>query len=389
MASLSLPGVPTNKPFTLAPFIFPFSFVLAAVAFPILGNDFLAAHHLLVDPAQPALIHWPSGCLLPLASPSSSPSPFLQSLPDLTPPLQDLLQAFPTVFSSDLKNLSPHHGVQHHIHSNGPPVFSKARHLDPSRLQQAKAEFDKLEAAGIIRCSNSPWSSPLHLVPKPDGSWQPCGDFRRLNLATTPDCCPLPNIQDLSARLHGATIFSKLDLAKVYHQVPVHPPDIPKMAVITPFGLCKYCYMPNGLCNAAQTFQRLLDNNLHNLPFAFVYLDDILNASSSFSQHLRHLHQLLSLLAANGILVNPAKCSFTQSSVDFLGHHVTAAGITPLSSHVQAILDYPQPTTVKDLLRFLGLINLDRCFVPHAAAILRPLTDALIGTPKFLPGLLP
>ena len=73
------------------------------------------------------------------------------------------------------------------------------RRLDPLRLQQAKAEFSKLEAAGIIRRSNSPWSSPLHLVPKPDGSWRPCGDYRRLNLATTPNCYPLPNLQDLTA----------------------------------------------------------------------------------------------------------------------------------------------------------------------------------------------
>ena len=97
--------------------------------------------------------------------PSSSPSPFLQSLPDLSPSLQDLLQAFPTVFLSDLKTLSPHHGVQHHIHTTGPPVFAKAHRLNPSRLQQVKAEFDKLEAAGIIRLSNSPWSSPFILFP--------------------------------------------------------------------------------------------------------------------------------------------------------------------------------------------------------------------------------
>ena len=222
-------------------FHFTFPFVLATVAFPILGNDFLAAHHLLIDPAQPAVIHRPSGHLLPLSPPISPPS-FLLSLSDLPSSLQTLLHSFPTVFSSDLQNLSPHHGVQHHIHTTGPPVFAKARCLDPLRLQQAKAEFAKLEAAGIIRCSNSPWSSPLHLVPKPDGSWRPCGDYCCLNLATTPDCYPLPNLQDLTARLHGTTIFSKLDLVKAYHQVPVHPSDIPKTAVITPFGLFEYLY---------------------------------------------------------------------------------------------------------------------------------------------------
>ena len=104
-------------------FHFSFPFVLAAVAFPILGNDFLAAHHLLVDPAQPAVIHRPSGRLLPLSPPSST-SPTLHSLPDSSSSLQQLLHSFPTVFSSDLRNLSPHHGVQHHIQTAGPPVFS-------------------------------------------------------------------------------------------------------------------------------------------------------------------------------------------------------------------------------------------------------------------------
>ena len=227
--------------------------MLAAVAFPILGNDFLAALHLLIDPAQPAVIHRPSGCLLPLSPPISPPS-ILHSLSELPPSHLTLFYSFPTVFSSDLQNLSPHHGVQHHIHTTGPPVFAKARRLDPLRLQQAKTEFAKLEAAGIIHFSNSPWSSPLHLVPKLDGSWQPCSDYRRLNLATTTDCYPLPNLQDLTARLHDTTIFSKLDLVKAYHQVTVHPSDIPKKAVITPFGLFEYLYMPYGLCNAPRPF---------------------------------------------------------------------------------------------------------------------------------------
>ena len=96
--------------------------------------DFLATHQLLVDPAQPAVIHRPSGRLLPLSPPLAT-TPTLHSLPDLFSPLQHLLHSFPTVFSSDLHNLSPHHGVQHHIHTTGPPVFTNARRLDPLRLQ--------------------------------------------------------------------------------------------------------------------------------------------------------------------------------------------------------------------------------------------------------------
>ncbi|MFN9903862.1 MAG: reverse transcriptase family protein, partial [bacterium] len=101
-----------------------------------------------------------------------------------------------------------------------------------------------------MRRSNSPWSSPLHMVPKPNGSWRPCGDYRRLNAATTPDKYPLPNLQDLSNFLHGSTIFSKIDLEKGYHQVPMQKSDIPKTAIITPFGLFEFLYMPFGLSNA-------------------------------------------------------------------------------------------------------------------------------------------
>jgi hypothetical protein len=117
-----------------------------------------------------------------------------------------------------------------------PPVFEKSRCPNPEKLQIAKVEFKRLESAGIVRRSKSSWASPLHMVPKKDGSWRPCGNYRRLNLVTTPDKYPLPNMQDLSNGLHGCTIFSKIDLVKGYHQIPVVTEDIPKTAFITPFG---------------------------------------------------------------------------------------------------------------------------------------------------------
>ena len=143
--------------------------------------------------------------------------------------------------------------------SSKPQVFAKPRCLDPDKLRVAKDEFAKLEAAGIIRRSDSPWSSPLHMARKKDGGWQPCRDYRRLNNITTPDRYPLPNMQDLNSCLAGYKVFSKLDLVKGYHQVPIATADVPKTAIITPFGLFEYLYMQFGLKNASQSFQQLMD----------------------------------------------------------------------------------------------------------------------------------
>ncbi len=126
-----------------------------------------------------------------------------------------------------------------------------------------------MEREGIIQRSTSPWASPLHMVPKKDGTWRPCGDFRRLNLVTEPDVYPLPNMLDFADRLSGCRVFSKIDLRKGYWQVPVRPEDRQKTAVITPFGLFEFLRMPFGLRNAGSSFQRMMDRVLVGLPFAY------------------------------------------------------------------------------------------------------------------------
>jgi hypothetical protein len=130
------------------------------------------------------------------------------------------------------------------------------------------------------------------------------------------------------------------------------------------------------------TFQRLMDTVLGGLPFAFVYLDDILVASPDEKSHWYHLQAVFSVLQQNGLVINPEKCLLACSTVDFLGHRLSSAGIGPLPSRVQAIADFPRPATVKQLQAFLGLFNFYRRFIPAAAKLVRPLTGALRGGPK-------
>jgi hypothetical protein len=165
-----------------------------------------------------------------------------------------LLAEFPGVLPVPGKHTTPLHGVSHNIETTGRPVFAKVRPLDAEKLRCAKAEFARLEAAGIIRRSKSSWSSALHLVKKKDGPSHPCGDYRRLNLQTKHDCYPIPHIWDFTNNLAGCTFFSKIDLVKGYYQIPVCPEDVPKTAVLTPFGLYEFLFMPFGLRNAAQSF---------------------------------------------------------------------------------------------------------------------------------------
>jgi cytoskeleton-associated protein 5 len=130
------------------------------------------------------------------------------------------------------------------------------------------------------------------MVPKTDGTWRPCGDFRRLNLVTVPDAYPLPNMQDFSVKAADSVIFSKIDLRKGYHQVAVNAADVPKTAISTPFGMFEYLRMPFGLRNSGNTFQRHMDRVVAGLNGVFAYLDDVLVSSADKVQHAADLRQL-------------------------------------------------------------------------------------------------
>jgi cleavage and polyadenylation specificity factor subunit 1 len=298
---------------------------VADVTHPIIAVDFLSHLGPLVDCRNNGLL---DGVTL-LFVPSQAASSLVTSIKTITGG---------TLIDSKLAqitDLTCPAGVQrearrnalHHIRTiTGPPVTCRPRRLAPDWLAIAKAEADAMLQDGRARRSESSGSSALDIVPKKDNGWRSCGDYSASNSRTIPDRYPVRHLHDYS-------------LVTAYNQIPVHPDDIQKTAINTPFGQFEFPFMFFGLRNAAQMFQRFMNGALRGFDICFAYLDDILIFSRSLEEHEQHLRVLFTQLQRYGININMAKCIFRAPEVIILGYKVSAEGSHPLEERVTHLQD--------------------------------------------------
>ena len=198
---------------------------------------------------------------------------------------------------------------------NSSPKKQALRRMPYAARQEIARQIEEMQRNGVIQPSRSPWSSPVVLVKKKDGSQRFCVDYRELNSVTKVDMFPLPRIDDLLDQLGESRYFSTLDLASGFWQIPVHPNSREKTAFVTPNGLFEFRVMPFGLCNSPAVFQRLMQQVLMGLNppeapgFVSVYIDDVLVFSKTLQEHLSHLKLVIQRLQEVGLKLKPENVS--------------------------------------------------------------------------------
>ena len=324
---------------------------------------------------------------LPWEGPASpgQPAPRLPVVPhELSPrkrvDLESLLEEYQDVFARGPGDLGKTGQVSHEVQTQGRPIRQPFRRQPPGHREEERRQIGEMHRQGVIRPSQSPWSSPAVLVRKKNGSLRFCVDYRKLNAVTIKDAHPLPRIDDTLEFLHDCRYFSTLDLQKGYFQVPLREEDRKKTAFTTSSGeLWEFNVLPMGVCNGPATFARLMGRVLDGLQWktCIAYLDDVIVFAPTFDEHQRRLREVLTRLRQADLRLNPDKCVMGQTEVTFLGHVVSQDGLKVDPGKTRAIDLIPTPRRVRDVRSFLGLASYYRRFVTGFSTLAAPLNQLL------------
>ena len=306
-------------------------------------------------------------------------------LEDIPPQYRDIA----TVFSKkEADKLPPHRPVDCKI------VLQKGATLHygpiyPISEEESKVLKEYIEEnlkKGFIRPSESPAGYPVLFQLKKDGTLRLCVDYKKLNEVTIRNSYPIPLISEIIEKVKDAKYFTKLDLRSAYNLVRIHPGDEYKTAFRTKYGHFEYLVMPFGLRNAPATFQSFINMVLRPFleKFVILYLDDILIYSKTKEEHHQQVHQVLEKLLENGLYAKLKKCEFDKDKVEFLGYVLSGEGIATDPKKISSIKEWPKPTCVKDVQRFVGLCNYYRRFVKNFAMLAKPLHNLTKKNSKFI-----
>ena len=296
------------------------------------------------------------------------------------------LKAYGDVFAQNDLDFGQASKVKHHINlKDETPFKQKSRPIHPNDYEAVRKHLQTLLDAGVIRESESPYSSPIVVVRKKSGDVRLCIDYRKLNTLTIRDAYALPNLEEAFSALAGSKWFSVMDLKSGYYQIEMEERDKAKTAFVCPLGFYEFNRMPQGITNAPSTFQRLMERCMGslNLKEVLVFLDDIIVFSSTLEEHEARLLHVLQQLRENGLKLSPTKCRFFQNSVRYLGHIVSNNGVETDPEKVSALHTWPRPQNLSELKSFLGFAGYYRRFVKDYSKIVKPLNDLTGGYPPY------
>ncbi len=342
----------------------------------ILGLPWLERHNPSISWPEKQITQWSEFCREKCLPSTSARRVTCKPEFQLPAEYHDLAEAFSKVKATQLP---PHRtgDCAINLQPDSQPPKGRIFPLSQPEAESMKSYIEEELAKGFLRPSTSPASAGFFFVKKKDGGLRPCIDYRGLNDITIKFRYPLPLVPAALEQLREARYFTKLDLRSAYNLIRIREGDEWKTAFSTTTGHYEYLVMPFGLANSPSVFQSFINDVFRDMlnRWVIVYIDDILIYSTSLKDHVKQVRAVLRRLIDHQLYAKAEKCEFHQESVSFLGYVISSGGVAMDDKKIRNVVNWPQPTTLKELQRFLGFANFYRRFIRNFSTVAAPLTS--------------